>query len=273
MDGGVLAIIPARAGSKGVPGKNTRALGAYPLIAYSVVAARLCPEIDRVVVSTDSAAIADLAAAYGAEQPFLRPAEYSGDASPDVEFVVHALDWFRRHEGSEPELIVHLRPTTPLRDPARISEAISVLRASPEATSLRSAHQSHHPVQKMFALQDEYFVGLFPDDRRPDYFNLPRQSFPPSFEPNGYVDIYRTRVVRQGCGLHGDRMRAFVTEFCGEVDSFEDLDILEFVLSRRGHGLHDYLRTFFPLPRSHTARPVTWGASPEPRMPSEQPPV
>ncbi|PYR99017.1 MAG: cytidylyltransferase, partial [Acidobacteria bacterium] len=143
MGGGqskVFALIPARGGSKGVPKKNIKLLGGYPLIAYSIAAAKLCPLVDRIVVSTDSEDIANISKKYGADVPFLRPAELATDSSPDRDFILHALAYFERQERNTPEYIVHLRPTTPLRDPALMAEAIECIRNNSEATSLRSAH-------------------------------------------------------------------------------------------------------------------------------------
>ena len=108
------AIIPARGGSKGVPRKNIKLLKGFPLIAYSIVAAKMSKMTDRVIVSTDSQEISDIAQKYDAEVPFLRPAEYAHDRSPDIDFVRHAIDWFAKNESNQPELFVHLRPTTPL---------------------------------------------------------------------------------------------------------------------------------------------------------------
>ena len=137
----VFAIIPARGGSKGVPKKNIRPLAGYPLIAYSIAAARLCSRIDRVIVSTDSEQIAELSRKYGAEVPFMRSPALAGNLSTDREFVIHALEWFGKNEAAVPDYLVHLRPTTPLRDPTLIDEAIAALMSDPEATSLRSGHE------------------------------------------------------------------------------------------------------------------------------------
>src|SRR3989338_10568956 len=137
----VFAIIPARGGSKGVIKKNSKCFGGHPLIAYSIIAAKLCPSIDRVIVSTDSVEITEIAKRYGAEVPFLRPEAYAQDHSPDLDFIKHALDWFDRHEKNEPDFLVHLRPTTPLRDPELLTEAIGRIKNCSEATSLRSVHE------------------------------------------------------------------------------------------------------------------------------------
>ena len=120
MKENVLAIIPARSGSKGVPGKNIAILGGHPLIAFSIVAAKLAG-IERVLVSTDSEEYARMAKQYGAETPFLRPAEISSDQSTDFEFMRHAMDWMVDKENLAPEYWLHLRPTTPFRDPQKFA--------------------------------------------------------------------------------------------------------------------------------------------------------
>jgi CMP-N,N'-diacetyllegionaminic acid synthase len=233
----VVAIVPARGGSKGVKGKNLRSLSGRPLIAWAIVAGELAKRIDRVVVSTDSPEIAKVARAYGAEVPFLRPAQLATDASPDRDFVIHALDWFRANEGVEPDFLVHLRPTTPLRDPSHVDEAIERIVSDEGATSLRSAHALAESPHKMFQIEDGYLTGFFPDDQRPEYYNLPRQQFPTAYQPNGYVDILRSRFVRSGASLHGTRMLAYVTPFTVEVDRPEDLDHLEYMLQREDNPI------------------------------------
>ena len=244
--GTIFAIIPARAGSKGVPKKNIRVLGGYPLIAFSIVAAKLSSDIERVMVSTDSLEIAEIARSYGAEVPFLRPPELAQDASPDIDFIRHALDWLETHEGSKPDFLVVLRPTTPLRDPALIDSAIRTLKSNDQATSLRSAHQLQEPPQKMMGIQDGFLVGLFPEDTRPEYYNLPRQAFSPAYHPNGYVDIIKTSFVRSGNSLYGPHILAFVTPVAGEVDRPEDFEYLEYLVDKKGHTLHEYLKAKFP---------------------------
>src|SRR5680860_643299 len=115
--GEVLALIPARSGSKSVPGKNLRRLLGRPLISYSIEHALSCRRITRTLVTTDSEEIARVAKDHGAEAPFLRPPEISGDLALDVEFHRHALEWLREKEGYEPRFIVNLRPTHPVRQP------------------------------------------------------------------------------------------------------------------------------------------------------------
>ena len=142
---GVLALIPARSGSKGVPDKNVRPLGGQPLIAWSIAAAMRSHAIDRVIVSTDSDAYGKIAIKHGAEVPFLRPSEIAADFSPDLEFILHALDWLG-DRGEEPDLIVHLRPTTPFRTPTHLDAAVEMMATRSTSTgihptAIRSVHE------------------------------------------------------------------------------------------------------------------------------------
>jgi N-acylneuraminate cytidylyltransferase len=243
----VMAIVPARAGSKGVPKKNIRLLGGYPLIAYSILAGTLAGRVDRVVVSTDSEEIAMISREFGAEVPFLRPPELAQDKSPDREFLVHALEWFKNNEDSVPDYLVHLRPTTPLRDVNLIDAAIVEILARPEATSLRSGHEaSETPFKWFFRNLEGYFEGILPSDPRPEYYNLPRQAFPPVYIPNGYVDILKSDFVSASESLHGGRMIGFVTPEVKEVDTEADFAFLEFEIARKGHSLFELLNSRFP---------------------------
>ncbi len=242
----VIAIIPARGGSKGVPGKNIKVLAGYPVIAFSIVAARMTLNICRTIVSTDSQEIADISKHFGAEVPFLRPAIFSGGLSPDRDFVMHALDWFIENEGSVPDFLVHLRPTTPLRTPALIDEAITNIISNPEATSLRSAHEAPESPFKWFMRDDiGYFYGFNPKDPRPGYSNLPRQSFPSVYVPDGYVDVLRTEFVLKSDDIHGNRIMGYVSPMCREIDTMEDLEFLKYQLTQSSNPLLDYLKLHF----------------------------
>lgn len=238
-------IIPARGGSKGVPQKNIRRLNGYPLIAYSIVASKLAKNISRTIVSTDSAEISLIAKKYGAEVPFLRPAELAGDKSQDIEFVTHAINWFQQHEHKIPDYFVHLRPTTPLRDPFNIDLAITKMKNNDQATSLRSGHSASESPFKWFLLDKEgYFKGILPEYTN-DQINLPRQSFPVVYIPDGYVDVLKTSFIMESHNLHGNKMIGFISPYCSEVDSIEDFELLEFELSRHSNPVYDYLKTNF----------------------------
>ena len=233
-----IAIIPARGGSKGIPGKNIVPLLGHPLIAYSIEVALASRCISRTIVSTDSEEIAEISKRYGAEVPFMRPPEFSTDMSSDRDFLMHAIGWFMKHEQAMPDYIVHLRPTTPLRKFEVIDEAISLIWRTPMATSLRSAHLAPKSPYKWFEMDHlGYFKGIRVDDSRPEYYNLPRQSFPPIYDPNGYVDVLRVSQLLSSPSIHGDGILGFITEFCHDLDSPEDLLYLNYFAERYGSPL------------------------------------
>lgn len=238
----ITAIIPARDGSKGIPQKNIMDIGGFPLIAYSIAAAKLSKKIDRVIVSTDSNEIAEIAKLFGAEVPFMRPKEIATDTSPDIDFIKHALLWFKAKEGRIPEYFVHLRPTTPLRHPADIDRSITKLAEHSHATSLRSSHELRESPYKLFKIKNGYFTGLFPRDRRAEYYNLPRQAFPPVYQPDGYVDILISKYVLKTEKLHGDKILSFISPNTGEIDRIEDVKFVEYKLRERNWEIYAYLK-------------------------------
>lgn len=243
----VFSVIPARGGSKGVPKKNIKVLGGYPLIAYSIIASRLCSTIERTIVSTDFQEIADIAISYGAEVPFLRPVEMAQDHSGDLEWIQHVIGWFKDKENVVPDLLVHLRPTTPLRVPSEIDRAIAYINKCPHVSSLRSAHEAAQPPQKMFQIDEKgFFKSFFPDDPRSEYYDLPRQFFPKAYNPNGYVDIIKLDFVQKTNLLHGPNILAFVTPFVCDVDKPEDFEYLEYYFSKHNSPVYEYLTKHFP---------------------------
>ena len=238
-----IAYIPVRGGSKGVPKKNIHPLGGYPLIAYTIAVAKLARHIERIIVSTDSEEIADIAIQYGAEVPFKRPSEFAQDMSPDRGHTLHAMNWFKDNEESVPEYWVHLRATTPFRDPEFVDNAISEIRNHSTATSLRSGHLVPESHCKWFKLDENgFFIGNCPEDKRPEYYMLPRQLFPPVYNPNGYVDIMKASFTLNSESLLGDKMIGFVTPLTYEVDTFEELEMLEYQIGKKGSPLLDYLK-------------------------------
>lgn len=228
----IIAVIPARSGSKGVPDKNIKMLVGKPLIAYSISAAIKSKLIDRVIVSTDSDEYASISKDYGAEVPFIRPNEYSGDDSTDYDFVKHLLDWLAKNGGNTPDYIIHLRPTTPLRDPSILDSAIEKFMNNGEATSLRSAHEMSETAYKQFELEGKYFKTICTGSFDLDDANNSRQSFPKTYSPNGYVDILRTSHILENHLLHGNRVMGYVTDFAIEVDTIDDFEFLEWRINK-----------------------------------------
>jgi len=246
----VVALIQARGGSKGVPQKNIRNLAGFPLLAWSVAACKMVKSIGRTVLSTDCEEIAAIGKAFGAEVPFMRPDEFAADDSTDFDVIKHALHWFQKNEDNVPQYIVQIRPTTPLRDPQLMDEAIKKIQSRPEATGLRSVYEIAESPCKMFGMRDDYLEGLCPNDPRPEYFNLPRQAFPPTYFAHGYVDIVKAETILTKDLCYGNRMLGFLAPDTGEIDREEDFHKLEFNLSRFDGSVAEYLNTNFPDKKS-----------------------
>jgi CMP-N,N'-diacetyllegionaminic acid synthase len=225
--GEVIAVVPARSGSKGVADKNIRPLAGYPLIGYSICAGMQVPQISRVIVSTDSQKYADIAMHYGADIPFLRPAAISRDDSDDLAFFIHLIEWLITNEGAAPEFLVHLRPTTPLRSPAVIEKAIDQFLTS-DHTSLRSAHVMSESAYKSFEISDDRWVRMCGAGPNLDLSNFGRQQYPLTYEANGYVDIVRTDFIRQQERLHGEKVMPFITKRTYEIDEEADIELITY---------------------------------------------
>ncbi|TGM44531.1 acylneuraminate cytidylyltransferase family protein [Leptospira biflexa] len=237
-----IAIIPARSGSKSIKDKNLAMINGHPLIAYSIAAGVLAETVSRTIVSTDSEEYADIAMRYGADVPFLRPPEISTDTSTDRDFMLHAMKWVKDNEASLPEFWVHLRPTTPLRNPKLIDEALIILSADSNATALRSAHPcSESPFKWFRKNQSGYLTALTSEETSLDRFNLPRQSYPDVYIPDGYVDVVRSSFVLNTEMFHGNKVIGYISPVCTEVDSPEELDLLEFQIKKYGSPLLNYL--------------------------------
>ena len=239
----VVAVIPARAGSKGVVDKNINLLGGHPLIAYSIAVALLAKSIDRVIVSTDSEHYAHIAREYGAEVPFLRPDEISGDNNTDYDFVRHFLYWMQNEEGVIPNYLVHLRPTTPLREIKVIDNAIRYMMKNNDATALRSAHKTHLTPYKMFKLNGEYMSPFLNYEGIEEFYNLPRQFFEDAYIPNGCVDIIRPSILINTGFLHGDKIKLWETEEVPDIDTIADFNFANnFLNEEKFKKIIDYLK-------------------------------
>jgi CMP-N,N'-diacetyllegionaminic acid synthase len=227
----VWALIPARSGSKGVKDKNIRKLAGYPLIAYSIVAAKQCTSVSRIILTTDSEQYAEIGVQYGAEVPFLRPSNISGDEATDLQFFKHTVDWFRKNEGDVADYFVHLRPTTPFRTPKVMDEAISGFINS-SFSALRSVHKMTDTSYKTFEIEDEKLKLLCGGGYNIESTTFPRQSFPATYDPNGYIDIVRTSMIDEG-NIHADNVKAFITDISYEIDEIDDFEFLQFVVNKK----------------------------------------
>jgi len=227
----VVAIIPARGGSKSLPRKNIRTVAGKPLIAWSIETALQCPQIERTIVSTDDAEIAAIARQHGAEVPFLRPAEFAGDFSTDFDALHHALTWLRDNEGAVPDAIAYLRPTEPLRRVATVKAAIEKLIATPEADSLRSVRPAQQTPYKMWTLGKEWLgqVATLPGIDEP--FNQPRQKLPAVYWQDGYIDVIWSRTILEQQSSTGRRILGFlIDEPAANIDYEDEIAAAEILL-------------------------------------------
>lgn len=228
----IYALIPARSGSKGVPHKNIRKLGGHSLIEWAIKSCKKSSLIDDIYISTDSLLYCEEAIKYGAKAPFLRPKEISNDLSTDYEMFIHALNWFNVHL-EEPDLFIHIRPTTPLRDHKVIDKAITFFLKNPDSTSLRSVHEMSESAYKTFEISKQSkLVPIFGNRFEKDMVNQPRQSFPKTFVANGYVDIISPKLVRKYKSLHGKNILPFITPTTHEIDNEHDFNYLNFLIKQ-----------------------------------------
>jgi N-acylneuraminate cytidylyltransferase len=224
----VMALIPARGGSKSVPRKNLLPVAGKPLIAYSILHAQSCPSISRIVVSTDDDEIAAVARRFGAEVPFKRPAEAASDTATDFQVFQHALGWLSEREGYEPELVVHLRPTGPVREAELIERAVQLMLETPEADSLRSVCTAEQTPYKMWRIEGSRLRPLLEYPGHPEAHSMPRQKLPPVYWQNGYVDIVRPRAITEMSSMTGRVVLPFVVEGkIVELDYVDQIPALE----------------------------------------------
>lgn len=211
--GEVLAIVPARGGSKSLPRKNLRLIAGLPMVAHSIFHCLSAKTITRTILTTDDPEIAEAGKLAGAEVPFLRPSEYAQDHSTDFEFVHHALSWLKEHEGYEPDLVVQIRPTTPIRRIDLIDEAVLALAARPDADSLRAVVDVCFSPYKMWTIaQDGFLSPVLEIQGMSEPYNQPRQILPIAVQQDGFIDITRPRTVFNLNSITGNRILPFYLE-------------------------------------------------------------
>lgn len=231
----ILGIIPARGGSKGIPYKNITPVGGKPLIYYTIREAKKSRLLDAFVVSTDDPKIASVARAFGADVPFFRPKKFARDNSPDMEFLKHALAWLEKNRGWHPEIIVNLRPTSPLRRASDIDRALKLM-LDTGCDSVRTVSMPSNNPFKMWHI-DKSNLKIRPFVPTKHFASLgtdvPRQWLPEIFWQNGMVDVTRAKFIRRG-KIYGPDIRGVVInpERAVDVNNHEDLEVAEALLKK-----------------------------------------
>jgi YrbI family 3-deoxy-D-manno-octulosonate 8-phosphate phosphatase len=231
----ILALIPARGGSKSIPRKNIRFLAGHPLIAYSIAAGLQSTMVTRVVVSTDDEEIAEIARHYGAETPFLRPAELAQDQTTDFPVFTQALDWLEKNQGYRPEIVVQLRPTSPVRPVGCVDLAIQSLLDHPQADSVRGVVPSGQNPYKMWRLAaDGSMVPLLDLPGVSEPYNSPRQELPQTYWQTGHIDAIRTQTILAKNTLSGEVILPLVLDprYSVDIDTLNDWQWTEWLINQ-----------------------------------------
>ena len=231
----VLAIIPARGGSKGIKNKNITNLNGSSLISYSIKAALESKLISRVICSTDSEIIAEEAIKHGAEVPFLRPDQISQDNSSDIEYFNHAIEWLKINESYKPKLLVQLRPTSPLRNLEMIDEAIQIMIEDGSYDSLRAVSQPDHTPHKMWKLvKRNEMIPLLKLTGNKEPYNTNRQNLPEVYAQTGSIDITRPETLEKYKSMTGKKIYPFIMDerYFIDIDNIESLELAEIRMKR-----------------------------------------
>jgi CMP-N,N'-diacetyllegionaminic acid synthase len=218
----ILAIIPARSGSKTIKDKNIRQINGKPMIFYSIYHAQNSKYINRIIVSTDSIKYSNIARKYGAEVPFIRPAEYAQDNSTDFEVFQHTLKWLEKNENYCCDLCVHLRPTHPIRKVTDIDKMINYMINNPEIDSMRSIVEAKETPYKMWFIENDLLRPVINTEIQEAY-NKPRQQLPQVYYQNASIDIIRTSTIIKKKSISGENIAGYLMEEFWDIDNIEEL--------------------------------------------------
>lgn len=231
----VLAIIPARSGSKSVQDKNIRPFNGQPLLSYSIRHALESSTIDRVIVSTDSEQYAAIARECGAEVPFIRPKEYATDTALDIDVFEHALKFLEEKENYVPDIVVHLRPTYPIRNVADIDAMVELLNAHPEADSVRCIAPAKETPYKMWRKGEDGVLRPLLDDIFEGY-NMPRQQLPKVYSQNACIDVVRGNTIVNQHSMTGGIILGYEMTHNFDIDTEQEFLTAEMFLKFKEGG-------------------------------------
>lgn len=218
----VLAVIPARSGSKSIPRKNIRELNGKPLLAYSIEYAKKSSFITTVVVSTDSHEFAEIANKFGALTPFLRPDFLAGDLVQDFPVALHALEEMEKHDKIVYDYVVWLRPTSPFRPEGLIEKGLKLLEGNSNATSVRAVTKSKEHPFRQWVLSNGY-ISSFAQSSLREVYNIPRQELPEVYFQTGDIEIVRRETLLKG-SISGDHVLPIYIDQNQVLDIDEESD-------------------------------------------------
>lgn len=227
-----LGTICARGGSKRTPRKSLRLLAGKPLVAHTIEAALKCKELERVVMSTDDKEIAEIARKYGIEVPFIRPAELATDTAPKWAVLKHIVNFLQIHQGYEPDIIVDLDPTSPLREEKRISECLSVLIDGPKDLDgvITVYEADKNPYFNMVEYDEEGYVRLV---KQPSNIIARTQDAPKVYSMNASIYVLRKNSLMNSNGLFENKLKAVIMEpWTKDIDTPLDFQIVEFLIEK-----------------------------------------
>lgn len=231
MTARIIGLITARGGSKGIPGKNIKLLAGKPLIAWTIEAALGSRQLDRLIVSTDDAAIAEAARRYGADVPFMRPAELAQDTSSHISVVDHALDWLAAHDGTDPDYVLLLQPTSPLRTAQDIDATIELALQRQAVAVVSVCEVDQHPLLCQRVQPD----GTLAPYMTSELTYLRRQDLPPAYALNGALYLNRSESLRRDRTFLpvGTLPYVMPRERSLDIDTPWDWHLVELVLGER----------------------------------------
>lgn len=220
----VLAIIPARSGSKEIKNKNILKINNIPLINYSLIFTKKIKFVDKIIVSTDSKKYQKIVNKVGNFSKFLRPAKISKDSSHDIDFIMHALNWLKKKEDFTPDLILHLRPTSPLRKIKDITKALKIVSKFKNIDSLKSVNSLDVPAEKLWIIKkNKLLKAVFKNKKFKEAHNMPRQLLSTCYKQNALFDIYKTDMIKKKKFLHGENIFGFITSENLDIDNRNDI--------------------------------------------------
>lgn len=228
MDKKILAIIPARGGSKTIPRKNVKNICGKPLIAWTIDHAIKCKYLDKIIVSTDDLQISEISKEFGAEVPFLRPNKIAEDDSPTIDAIIHTLNFLEKNEYN-PEIVVLLQPTSPLRTVQDIESALNLFfKYEKTCSSIVSVSEFDHSPYLSLKIEKGYLKPNFGEE----YFNKRRQDIPQLYKPNGSIYISNNNNIRKFRGFFGNKIVPYVMpqERSVDIDTIIDFKLAEFML-------------------------------------------